>query len=68
VKYAAITAVAPAVRTFAQTLAAGLSTLTIVSLAGPELYSFGHAVVISTLSAVLAGVIAWLMNFAEALD
>ena len=67
-KHAAIAAIRPAVRTLAQTLAAGLSALTIVSLTGGDLYNFGYAVVVSALASILAGVIAWLMNFAEHLE
>lgn len=56
-------AVVRAIRTFAQTLAAGLTTLGIVNLTDIRLA--GQAVIVMVINAVLAGLISFLQNVAE---
>lgn len=62
------TAFKPAVRTFAQTLAGGLSALAVLSLSVDSLYAVAYGAGVAFLAAVLAALIAFLQNFAEAIE
>ena len=66
-KQAASIAATRAVRTFAQTAAAGLGAVTIASLSTGDLRIAGLAAGLALATAGLAGVVAFLQNFAEAL-
>lgn len=66
-KSAASRALTKGIRTFAQTAAAGLGTVTIVSLKTGDLRVAGLTAGLALATAGLAGCVAFLQNFAEAL-
>lgn len=65
-KNAAIKALKPAVRTAAQTAGGLLGSITILNMT--DIAPMGSVVIVAGAASLLAGVVAWLMNFAEALE